>query len=205
MKDYDWNHIIKTYQKIVKKDDIVLEIGASTITITDEIAQYCKKLIGIEYFNERLPKNHNNIYYKLGDWQKLTKSIQKNSIDLAISSHVIEHIPNDLEALNELYCVLKPNGCAILNTPNRKRLTRQVIELFTGERKFPYWEHIREYTEKDLIELISKSKFKKYKITPIVFGIHGGNIKIYLKNVPKHFRKLANFWEILLIKQYDKN
>jgi ubiquinone/menaquinone biosynthesis C-methylase UbiE len=200
MKNYDWNHLLETYKKIVKLNFAVLEIGASTTNRTNDLAKYCQKIIGIEYFSERLPQDHNNIYYKLGDWQKLTKIIPPNSIDLAISSHVIEHIPDDVKALNELYIVLKPNSCAILNTPNRRRLTRQVIELFTGERKFPYWEHVREYTEEDLIKLISKSNFKKYQIIPVVFGIHGGTFKIYLKNVPKYFRKLSNFWEIILQK-----
>jgi ubiquinone/menaquinone biosynthesis C-methylase UbiE len=200
MKNYDWDHLLEKYKKLVKLNFTVLEIGASTINRTNDLAKYCQKVIGIEYFNERLPQSHDNIYYKLGDWQKLTKIIPPNSIDLAVSSHVIEHISDDIKALNELYIVLKPKSFAILNTPNRKRLTRQVIELFTGERKFPYWEHVREYTEEDLIKLISKSNFKKYQIVPVVFGIHGGNFKIYLKNVPKHFRKFSNFWEIVLQK-----
>ncbi|MFA6185077.1 MAG: class I SAM-dependent methyltransferase [Candidatus Shapirobacteria bacterium] len=200
MKNYDWFHLMETYKNIVRPNFIVLEIGASTIDRTNEIAKYCQKLIGVEYLNERLLKNHNNIHYQLGDWQKLTKVIPQNSIDLAISSHTIEHIPNDIKALNKLYSVLKPNSYAILNTPNRKRLVRQIIELFTNERQFPYWEHIREYTEDDLIKLIKKTKFKEYKITPVCFGIHGGNIKFYLKKVPKHFRKFSNFWEIVLKK-----
>jgi len=200
MKNYDWIHLTKTYKNIVKPNFTVLEIGASNINRTNEIAKYCKKLIGVEYLKARLLKNHNNIQYRLGDWQKLTKTISKNSIDLAISSHTIEHIPNDIKALNELHSVLKPESFAILNTPNRKRLVRQIIELFTGEKKFPYWEHIREYTEHDLIELIKKTKFKKYKITPVCLGIHGGNFKIYLKKVPKPFRKFSNFWEITLKK-----
>jgi len=200
MKSYDWVHLIKTYKNLVRPNFIVLEIGASTIDRTNEIAKYCQKLVGVEYLNERLLKNHNNIHYQLGDWQKLTKIIPQNSIDLAVSSHTIEHIPNDVKALNELYSVLKPNSYAILNTPNRKRLVRQIIELFTKERRFPYWEHIREYTEDDLIKLIKKTKFKEYKITPVCFGIHGGNINFYLKKVPKHFRKFSNFWEIVLKK-----
>jgi radical SAM superfamily enzyme YgiQ (UPF0313 family) len=197
---YDWEHLIEGYKKIVKKNDIVLEIGASTPKRTEELSKYCKKVVGVEYFKERLPKSHNNIIYILEDWQKLTNSIAKNSIDLAVSSHVIEHVPDDLKALNELYDVLKPNSQAIITTPNRQRLTRRVIELFTGKRKFPYWEHIREYIEPDLIKLISKSKFKKYKITPLVFGVLSGRYQLFFKKVPKIFRKLANFWEINLYK-----
>ena len=90
-------------------------------------------------------------------WQKLTKFIPKESIDIVISSHTIEHIPDDLRAINEIYKVLKPGGRAIINTPNRKRLTRAIMEVFTGERKFPWWEHIREYTEDDFKDLSLRS------------------------------------------------
>ena len=104
--------------------------------------------------------------------------------------------------MNEFYKVLKQGGIAIINTPNRKRLTRAIIELFTGERDFPHWEHVREYTEDSLKNLLLKSAFKgNFSIIPVVFGIHGGSIRIYLKKPPKIFRKWANFWEVYLFKK----
>lgn len=200
MKDYCWDHLLEVYKSHVKQNFEVLEIGASTKNKTADLSRYCKHIIGVEYLTERLPKDFGNVNYIQGDWQELTKKIRPESIDLAISSHVIEHIPNDLKALNELYAVLKPNSFAIFNTPNRKRLPRKIIEIFTSERKFPYWEHIREYIESDLIELISKSKFKKYEINPLVLGVHTGKFNFFLKKVPRHFRGLANFWEVTLYK-----
>lgn len=120
---------------------------------------------------------------------------------MAVSSHVLEHIPDDAKAINELYTILKPGGVALLNTPNRKRLVRAVIEIFTGEKKFPFWEHQREYTEDDLLCLLKASRFRKFQILPVVFGIHGGPIFWYLESAPRPFRKLANFWEIHLFKE----
>lgn len=198
---HDWQSILTFYKKKVKKTDIVLEIGASNINNTKQLAKYCKKLIGVELIPERTPKNFANIKYRIGDWQKLSEFIEANSIDIAVSTHVIEHVHDDLKAINELYSVLKPGGVALLNTPNRKRLTRRIIEAFTGERKFPYQEHQREYIEKDLISLLKKSKFDKYEIIPVVFGLHGGPIYIYQEKVPKALRKFANFWEIHLYKK----
>lgn len=200
MKDYDWNHLLATYKRKVKPNFIVLEIGASNTNRTKDLSKFCKKLIGVEYFDKRLPIKNKNIKYILGDWQKLDKILKPNSIDLAISSHTIEHIPNDIEALNQLYQVLKPNKYAIITTPNRKRLARSIIETFTPERQFPYWEHIREYTESDLTSLIKKTNFKKYKITPVVIGFHFWKIRLCQTKVPKIFRKYANSWEILLQK-----
>lgn len=197
---YDWQSIFSSYKKKIKKTDTVLEIGASNINNTKQLAKHCKKIIGIELFPERTPENFANVKYKVGDWQKLSKLIPKNSIDIAISTHVIEHIPDDLQAVNELYIVLKLGGVAFLNTPNRKRLTRSMIEFFSGERKFPHQEHQREYTETDLLSLLKKSKFKKYKIIPVVLGLHAGPLYIFKEKVPRSFRNFANFWEIHLFK-----
>jgi SAM-dependent methyltransferase len=197
---YDWVSILDSYKKMVKKTDIVLEIGASNLNNTKQLAKYCKQLIGVELIPERTPKNFENVKYKVGDWQKLSEFIKADSIDIAVSTHVIEHVSDDLQAINELYTVLKSGGIALLNTPNRKRLTRTIIEFFTGKRKFPYKEHQREYTEKDLVKLIKKSKFQKYKIIPVVFGLHAGPVYIYKEEVPKLSRQLANFWEIHLYK-----
>jgi len=74
-----------------------------------------------------------------------------------------------------------------LNTPNRKRLARTIVEMFSGERKFPWWEHLREYTEDDLERLLETSLFREYKILPVVSRLHGGPIFIYMEKVPELF------------------
>ena len=200
MKDFDWQHLLIKYKQLVKPNFTVLEIGASNMSRTKDLSLYCKKIIGIEYNKDRLPKESSNIKYLLGDWQQLNKIVKPNSIDLAISSHTIEHIPNDIQALNQLYQVLKPKSVAIITTPNRKRLIRSLVEIFTPEKKFPCWEHVREYIESDLIKLIKKTNFTNYKIIPVVFGFHFWKIRLCSIHVPNMFRKYANSWEIILKK-----
>lgn len=199
--NYDWEHLLKTYKSSVKVNDTVLEIGASTLSRTQKLAKYCQNLIGVELLANRIPKAKNSkIKYIIADWQNLSKKIKENSIDLAVSSHVIEHVPNDLLALKELYRVLKPDSIALINTPNRLRLARSIIEIFTGPRKFPWWEHVREYSFDDINKLCHDSPFSKFSITPIVFGVHAYPWYLYSKKVPRIFNKYANFWEIILYK-----
>ena len=178
----------------------VLEIGASNPARTQGLSRWCRELIGVELMPERTPKDLGNVRYFTGDWQNLEHLVAPESIDVAVSTHVIEHVPNDLRAINELYRVLRPGGIAILNTPNRKRLTRALIEKFTGRRIFPYGEHQREYSETDLKQLVEYSLFRRYSIFPIVFGLHGGPIYAYTSSVPAGLRELASFWEIHLFK-----
>jgi 2-polyprenyl-3-methyl-5-hydroxy-6-metoxy-1,4-benzoquinol methylase len=45
--------------------------------------------------------------------------LSDNDFDIVISSEVIEHVPDPLRAMQELYRVLKPGGIMILTTPNK--------------------------------------------------------------------------------------
>ncbi len=200
---YDWISICQSYKKYVKKSSIVLEIGASNLEKTKQLSQHCHQLIGVELLPQKTPSNFKNVRYITGDWQNLTNFIKPKSIDIAVSSHVIEHVPDDLKALDELYQVLRPGAAALITTPNRKRLTRRVIEFFSKKRKFPHFKsgHVREYTEEDLIILLKKSLFKQYKIIPVVIGLHAGWLYCYFEKVPRFLKGLANFWEVHLFRE----
>lgn len=49
-------------------------------------------------------------------------SIEDNTYDLLICNHVLEHVKNDLVAMQEIRRVLKPNGIAILQVPYALKL-----------------------------------------------------------------------------------
>ncbi|NJM14936.1 MAG: class I SAM-dependent methyltransferase [Bacteroidales bacterium] len=40
-----------------------------------------------------------------------------NQFDLIICYHILEHVPNDLQAMKELHRVLKPGGTCLIQTP----------------------------------------------------------------------------------------
>ena len=205
-KCYDWQHLIETYKSIVNPEMSVVEVGSSNVERTIELARYCKRLIGVEKSLERIPADSKFFNYNIsivnGDWHDLSKVVFPNSIDIVVASHVIEHVKDDIRCLDEAFKVLKRGGYLLFNTPNRKRLTRSIIELFTGERIFPYWEHMREYDRLDLEKLVASSRFSesKAKITGIVFGIHGMGIRLFIKKVPVFLGKFSNFWEVLIQK-----
>jgi SAM-dependent methyltransferase len=199
-EDEDWRHLRTSYERVVRPDHHVLEIGASVPARTAWLAARCHSLVGVELFPERVPPARGNIRYVVGDWQRLSDLIPENSIDVAVSSHVIEHVPDDVRALDELHAVMRPGGVALLSTPNRQRLVRRVIERFTGERTFPWWEHVREYVESDLERLVAQSRFERAQIRAVALGLHGGPVYCYAAQVPRQLRRYANFWEIELSK-----
>ena len=74
----------------------------------------------------------------------------ENTFDLIICNHVLEHVPNDLDAMRELRRVLKPGGVAILQVPLSKILKKTVedpsiTDPSERERRFGQYDHCRIY------------------------------------------------------------
>ncbi len=75
---------------------------------------------------------------------------EDNSYDFIICNHVLEHIPDDTKAMQELYRVLAPNGTAILQVPyDRTRETTFEDHTITDPKKraaiFGQYDHVRVY------------------------------------------------------------
>lgn len=73
-----------------------------------------------------------------------------NSYDVIFCNHVLEHIPNDELAMQELYRVLKPGGFAIVQIPqDLKRETTFEDDSITDPKKraeiFGQYDHVRIY------------------------------------------------------------
>lgn len=100
------------------------------------------------------------------------ETVPSDHYDTVVSFQVIEHIQEDKLFLEEIYRVLKPDGKAIISTPNiRHTLSRNP------------W-HIREYTGTELIRLCEQV-FDKV----VAKGI-GGNDKVW--NYHEANRKSVN-------------
>lgn len=74
----------------------------------------------------------------------------ENEFDFIICNHVLEHIPNDLKAMKELYRVLKPGGTAILQIPLKAKLKHtfeddSITDPKERARIFGQYDHVRVY------------------------------------------------------------
>ncbi|SHI35548.1 Methyltransferase domain-containing protein [Mesonia phycicola] len=73
-----------------------------------------------------------------------------NQYDFILCNHVLEHIPDDTKAMQELYRVLKPGGTAILQIPqDLSRATTFEDDSITDEKErakiFGQYDHVRIY------------------------------------------------------------
>lgn len=117
-----------------------------------------------------------------------------NTYDYIFCNHVLEHIPDDTKAMNELFRVLKPNGMAILQIPqDLNRVTTFSDDSITNQKEraaiFGQYDHVRiygrdyfdklrsigfkvveeDYTAKIAPELVEKYCLAKGEIIPICF------------------------------------
>ena len=132
--------------------------------IAPEINVYkkIKSLNPLEYicgdlFTERYDIDINTI--------DITK-IQYNEgyFDMVICNHVLEHIENDMDAMKEIFRVLKKDGIAILQTPYSENIEKSLEDecINTDELRFKYYgqeDHVRIYGL-DLFTRLKNSGFK---------------------------------------------
>lgn len=75
---------------------------------------------------------------------------QDNSYDLILCNHVLEHIPDDTKAMQELYRVMKPGGMGIFQIPqdlNRETTfeDNSITDQKERARIFGQYDHVRVY------------------------------------------------------------
>ncbi len=73
-----------------------------------------------------------------------------NEFDVILCNHVLEHIPDDIKAMQELYRVLKPNGWGIFQIPqDMNRATTFEDNSITDKKErakiFGQYDHVRVY------------------------------------------------------------
>jgi predicted SAM-dependent methyltransferase len=119
---------------------------------------------------------------------------QDNEYDIILCNHVLEHIPDDSKAMQELYRVLKPNGMAILQIPqdlSRKTTFSDdsIVDQKERAKIFGQYDHVRiygldyfdklrsigfkvveeDYTAKISSEMVEKYCLAKGEIIPVCF------------------------------------
>lgn len=84
-----------------------------------------------------------------------------HTFDLILCSHVLEHVPNDHQAMRELYRVLKPGGIALILVPIQGEHTFEdatITDPLLRERYFGQFDHVRTYGI-DVIQRLQQAGF----------------------------------------------
>lgn len=106
--------------------------------------------------------------------------------DTIICNHVLEHIPDDIQAMKELYRVLKPGGWAILQVPISPFLEQSyedpdIITEKSREKYFGQFDHVRIYGQ-DYFSRLESVGFKVERHHPLKDQWNIPNIEKYALN-----------------------
>jgi SAM-dependent methyltransferase len=87
-----------------------------------------------------------------------------STFDFLIFNHILEHIPDYLKALKEIYRVLKPNGIAILQTPYSKLFRANFEDEGINTEKLRLFfygqiDHVRIFSERQFIKDLKETGF----------------------------------------------
>ena len=120
---------------------------------------------------------------------------EDNSFDYVIINHVLEHVPNDRQAMREICRILKPEGIAFISVPVEGEITNEDERINTPELRLKYYmdpTHLRLYG-RDIKERLESCGFeveeyddKEYfsKEERDLYGIHKAEI-LYLCRAKK--------------------
>ncbi len=118
-------------------------------------------------------KKMNNLTYTTADWESPLADVkldvqqmpfEKEVFDVVFCNHVLEHVPDDMKALREIYRVLKSGGFAIIQVPMRNDWEKtledpSITDRAERERLFGQYDHLRMYGQ-DYPERLEASGFK---------------------------------------------
>jgi len=101
---------------------------------------------------------------------------KNNEYDILIANHVLEHIPQDQQAMREFFRVLKPGGVAVLQVPLSLSLPTTIEDPFIQDPRrqaalYGQRDHVRIYSLNNYIERLQNSGFRVRVIPPAELAI----------------------------------
>ncbi len=160
----DTRHIkatLRTLKPFLGPDTTFLEIGAGNLAVSRAVSTHVKRVCSLDVskeFSTALGPVPSNVDVIISDG--LSVPVPENSIDIAYSSQLMEHLhPDDaVEQLKNIYRSLKTGGQYICNTPHRFNGPHDISMYF--EREAAGF-HLKEYTNAELAKLFRKAGFTK--------------------------------------------
>lgn len=162
---------------------VVLDLGAASGVIAEELAREGLKVRGLEYDAGLVSKWQNqkhspDVEIVAGDGRKMPYG--KDEFDGALALEVLEHISETDQVLSELARVIKPGGKLVIGVPTAST-ERVFYRLNPGFAKMAT--HVHVFTKHELKQKLESAGFKVYatrgensEYTPLWLGIAAAKI-----------------------------
>ncbi|MEZ5058952.1 MAG: class I SAM-dependent methyltransferase [Saprospiraceae bacterium] len=137
-----------------RKGEKILDVGCASGLLLEDLTSFGmseEQLNGIDVSEEAIQKCHQKGFKNTWVMDGADIKLPTNSFDLLIASDCLEHIENDVKALNNWYSLLKKGGRIVVFVP-------AFMSLWSPHDEVNY--HYRRYTNKELVEKAKKAGFK---------------------------------------------
>lgn len=162
-------HACTELKKIMNSaNSVILEVGSSSGYLLREIKTSfpASFLIGSDCIPEPLEKiAQKKLDIPLIQFDLANCPLPDNCVDIVIALNVLEHIEDDIGALQHLYRILKPGGYAIIEVPANQEL----YDFYDEQLK-----HFRRYALCDLKKLTYYAGFTVCSASHLGFFIYPG-------------------------------
>jgi ubiquinone/menaquinone biosynthesis C-methylase UbiE len=155
--------------------DLILDCGCGYgFTLRVLSALTGARLIGLDFSNERVQDARKKLRSDMTTFVQgsaMGLPFAGSSIDKAVCSEVLEHLPDDRAALNELFRIIKPGGTLVVTVPAARyplgwdpvnyALERTTGRHIGGEHTFSgiWYGHLRLYSPEQLRTAAEESGF----------------------------------------------
>jgi SAM-dependent methyltransferase len=156
------SHQMEFLGRYLREDSVFMEVGPGDCALSLDVAKRVKKVYAIDVSEEisRLGYTPENFQLILSDGSNIP--LDKNSVTVAFSSHLMEHLhPDDaIDQLRNIYNTLAPGGTYICVTPNRLAGPHDISKYF--DRTATGF-HLKEYTFTELQNMFRETGFLRVK------------------------------------------
>ena len=154
---------LKLINSFATEEKTILDIGAGTGDFLQYISKHNWRVSGVEP-NEKarnLAKSKNlNLLRDLS-------SFNNEKFDVITLWHVLEHIPNLKEQIEQFHHLLKPNGVLVIAVPNFESYDAKYYKEYWAAYDVP--RHLWHFSKKGIKRLFTKYNFVQKSIHPLWF------------------------------------
>lgn len=191
-------YLIKTYFNIIKeirndlpKNPKVLEVGCGSGFFIQALVDLglTKNVFGVEPSSKMVLQADSWLKNKIKINVFKSNLYRKNSFDLILCFHTLDHMVDPQEFIKGAYSLLKKNGYVVVVVHNTQGLS---VKLFGEKSAIFDIEHIYLFNKKTLREIFLRGNFKLVRVFDLVNN-YPINYWIKMSSFPIIIKKFADF------------
>ncbi len=135
---FDWYFLTNSTNLLEPSKKVLLHFAPEK-----EFYRKFYKLKNIDYITSDLNRSNVRVNADICDLP-----FEDNSIDIIYCSHVLEHVPDDIKGLHELYRILKDQGWGLIQVPVVTEKTYEdgsIVDPQKRKEVFGHQDHVRNY------------------------------------------------------------